>query len=281
MKLARVREGGGAMMALVESGTVLRATVNGQSFADLPELLAAAGGDAANIKAGHALGALDEGKLLAPVARPRKIICIGLNYRKHAAEVGLDLPAAPPLFPKWDNCIVGPYEDAPIPNNTDTLDFESELAVVLGRTAKKVAAANAGSVIFGYTCANDVSERRLQNQTGQWGAGKAFDGSCPLGPWIVTLDEIGPDPDLAIKGRLNGEEMQNSRTNDLIYGVPALIEFVTSIITLEAGDLILTGTPEGVGTARRPRRFIQPGETYEVDIEKIGTIRNRFVPESS
>jgi acylpyruvate hydrolase len=279
MRIARVRAATGPVMAVIEGDDVLEAEVDGHEFDDLPALLEACGGDFTRIRPGARFGALNQNELMAPVGRPRKIICIGLNYRQHAAEVGLELPKAPPIFAKWDNALVGPYHDAPIPARTHALDFESELAFVISRTCRNVAAEDTASVLLGYTCANDVSARDLQNQTTQWGAGKAFDGSCPLGPWIVTVDEIGPNPDLAIRGRLEGELMQDSRTSDFIYGVPELVTFLTSIMTLDPGDVVLTGTPAGVGTARRPRRFIQPGETYEVEIEGIGSLRNRFVPE--
>ncbi len=267
------------MVARIEGQEAFAALVDGRTFDDLPPLLEATEGDLTRLRPGDALGDVSGLRLLAPVARPRKIICIGLNYRKHAAEVGLELPPAPPLFPKWDNAIVGPYDPVPLPPGCDTVDFEAELAFVIARRCRRVPAAAAGGVLLGYCCANDVSERRYQSQTSQWTAGKAFDGFCPLGPWIVTADELGPNPDLAIRGRLDGQVMQDSRTNDLIFTVPQLVEFISFIMTLEPGDIVLTGTPEGVGVARRPRRFIQPGETYEVEIEGIGAIRNRFVAE--
>lgn len=279
MKLARVQTAGGPVVALVEGQEAFAALADGRGFDDLPALLEAVAGDPARLRPGEALGELSSLRLLAPVARPRKIICIGLNYRRHAAEVGMELPPAPPLFAKWDNAIVGPYDPVPLPPGCDTVDFEAELAFVIARRCRRVPAAEAGGVLLGYCCANDVSERRYQSQTSQWTAGKAFDGFCPLGPWIVTVDELGPNPDLAIRGRLDGQVMQESRTNDLIFTVPQLVEFISFIMTLEPGDIVLTGTPEGVGVARRPRRFIQPGETYEVEIEGIGAIRNRFVAE--
>lgn len=279
MRIARVRTEDGPVVAKLEGETAFAATVDGRTFADLPELIEAAGGDVGRIARGGRLGEATRETLLAPVARPHKVICIGLNYRKHAAEVGLELPKAPPIFAKWDNAIVGPYDDAPMPAASRFLDYESELTFVISRRCRNVAAEDTASVLFGYTCANDVSARDLQNQTSQWGAGKAFDGSCPLGPWIVTADELGPNPDLAVRGRLNGELMQDSRTADFIYSVPELVAFLTGIMTLEPGDLVLTGTPEGVGVARRPRIALKAGDVYEVEIEKIGSIANRFVAE--
>lgn len=277
MRIARIRAHSGPAVVVLEGETAFAATVAGQTFTDLPELLEAAGGEISRIEQGEQLGAATNETLLAPVARPRKIICIGLNYRKHAAEVGLELPKAPPIFAKWDNAIIGPYDDAPMPAASRFLDYESELTFVVGRRCRNVPAEETASVLFGYTCANDVSARDLQNQTSQWGAGKAFDGSCPLGPWIVTADELGPNPDLAVRGRLNGELMQDSRTADFIYSVPELVAFLTSIMTLEPGDLVLTGTPEGVGVARRPRIALKAGDVYEVEVEQVGSISNRFV----
>ena len=279
MKIARVGTPAGARMAVVEAAMLFAAQVGSQEFDDLPALLDAATGDAARITRGAPLGAAASAKLLPPIARPRKIICVGLNYRGHAAELRQPLPPAPPLFPKWDNALVGPYDDVPLPAISDAIDYESELAFVVARRCRNVAASVVAGALLGFCAANDVSARDFQNRTSQWTAGKTFDGFCPLGPWIVTVDELGPAPDLAIRGRLNGELVQDSRTNDLIFSVPELVAFISSIITLEAGDVVLTGTPSGVGMSRNPPRYLRPGETYEVEIERIGTLRNRFVPE--
>jgi acylpyruvate hydrolase len=212
------------------------------------------------------------------VARPRKLICIGLNYRAHAAESNAEIPKYPILFPKWDNAIAGPFEDIPLPAASKAVDWEAELAFVIGKRCRNVAAADAGSVVFGYTAANDVSMRDFQFQGSQWAPGKAWDKACPLGPAVVTIDEAGgPEPDLAIRGLLNGEVVQDSRTNDLIFGVPALVEYISMIMTLEPGDTVLTGTPAGVGAGRKPPLFLKSGDVYEVQIEKVGSIRNRFV----
>ncbi|MFN8556182.1 MAG: fumarylacetoacetate hydrolase family protein [Dehalococcoidia bacterium] len=277
MRIARVAGPAGPRVALVEGETLYAAQLHAQEFDDLPALLEATGGDTARVERGRALGALAAATLLAPVGRPRKIVCIGLNYRAHAAETGAQPPPAPPLFPKWDNTLRGPYDDVPLPSVSDQIDWESELVFVIGRRCRDVAEADVARVLLGFTAANDVSARDYQMKTGQWAAGKTFDGFCPLGPWIVTVDELGPSPDLAIRGRLNGETMQDSRTSDLIYTVPQLVAFITSIMTLEPGDIVLTGTPSGVAMARRPQRWLQPGDVYEVEIEGIGVLRNRFV----
>ena len=277
MRIARVQGAAGPVMAVLDGSTAYAATVAGRTFDDLPALLTASDGQVASIGRGASLGPVQNEALLAPVGLPRKIICIGLNYRLHAQETGQPPPPAPPLFPKWDNALVAPYGDVPLPTVSDNIDYEAELAFFFSRRCKDIAAENAADVLFGFTCANDVSVRDYQRKTGQWTAGKAFDGACPLGPWIVTADELGATPDLRITGRIDGEVMQDSNTGDLIYSVPELIAFVTSIMTIEAGDVVLTGTPSGVGAARQPQRWMKNGESYEVEIEKIGAIKNRFV----
>ncbi|HZQ37833.1 MAG TPA: fumarylacetoacetate hydrolase family protein [Dehalococcoidia bacterium] len=279
MKLARIAVNGSSTVILRGERDAV-ATVDGRSFADLPELLEAAGGDPGRIQPGAGVS-IDEQQLLSPVQRPHKIICIGLNYRLHAEESGQPLPPKPVLFPKWDNAIAGPFEPIPLPRASSRVDWEAELALVFGRRCRNVAAADAATVVFGFTCANDVSMRDFQFHTSQWGAGKAWDKAAPLGPAVVTLDEVGGvAPDLAIRGLLNSQVMQDSRTGDFIFHVPALVEYLTMIMTMEPGDLVLTGTPAGVGSGRTPPQFLEDGDEYEVQIEKIGSIRNRFVAES-
>ncbi|HLZ73078.1 MAG TPA: fumarylacetoacetate hydrolase family protein [Dehalococcoidia bacterium] len=276
MKLARIALNGSPTV-VVRGARDHVATVNRQSFADLPELLEAAEGDLRRIAAGESVSA-DETQLLSPLQRPHKIICIGLNYRLHAEESKQPLPPKPVLFPKWDNAIAGPFEPVPLPKASSKVDWEAELAFVFGKRCRNVAAADAASVVFGFTCANDVSMRDFQFHTSQWGAGKAWDKAAPLGPAVVTCDEVGgAAPDLAIRGLLNGKLMQDSRTGDFIFHVPALVEYLTTIMTMEPGDLVLTGTPAGVGQGRTPPQYLQDGDEYEVQIEKIGSIRNRFV----
>jgi acylpyruvate hydrolase len=279
MKIARVATADGPLMAVAAGETLFAAQSGGRTFDDLPALLEAAGGTAAGIEQGRSLGRMADARLLAPVARPRKILCIGLNYRAHAAETNQPLPPVPIFFPKWDNAITGPGDEFPMPAVSEQVDYEAELAFVIGRRCKDVAATDAGRVVFGFTAANDVSIRDYQMRTSQWGAGKAFDGACPLGPLLVTADEVGGvAPDLAIRGRLEGRLVQDSRTSDLIFSVPQLVEFLSTIMTLEPGDLVLTGTPSGVGSSTRPPRWLKAGESFEVEIEGIGTLRTRFVP---
>jgi len=271
MKLARIMHDGAPAM-IVRGASDALATVDGATFSDLPDLLAAAGGAIGRIAPGTQVK-ISEADLLSPTARPRKIICIGLNYRAHAAESNAEIPTKPVVFPKWDNAIAGPFEDIPLPAASQSVDYEAELTVVIGWRCRDVAAADAGSVVFGYTIANDVSMRDFQRHGSQWGPGKAWDKGCPLGPAVVSADEVGGvQPNLSIRGRLNGEVMQDSRTNDLIFGVPELVEYLSTIMTLEPGDLVLTGTPAGVGAGRRPPVFLKPNDVYEVAIEGIGSI---------
>ncbi len=281
MQIARVHTTDGPLMVVTEasqrSGTI--ATVGGASFDDLPALLEASGGDVQRIDSGDAV-TFTEDELLSVVGRPRKIICIGLNYRAHAAETGSPLPDHPILFPKWDNALAGPYDDVPLPPESSFVDWEAELTFVFGKRCRRVAAADAASVVFGFTAANDLSMRDYQRHTPQWAPGKTWDRGSAVGPVVVDIATIGSvDPDLAIRGRRNGELLQDSRTNDLIFHVPELVEYITTVMTMEPGDIVLTGTPSGVGMGKPENGGLVPGDTYEVEIEGIGTIRNRFVAE--
>lgn len=216
-------------------------------------------------------------KLLAPLV-PSDILCIGLNYREHAAESGSAIPQNPVLFIKSGNALNHPGDPILIPRRSTMIDYEAELAIVIGRAAKNVSRETATDYIFGYTAANDVSSRDWQRDKnlggGQWARGKSFDTFCPLGPAIVTKDEI-PNPNaLAIKTILNGQTMQDLTTADMIFDVPALIESLSSTMTLRPGAVILTGTPQGVGFARTPPVWLKEGDTVIVEIEKIGRLEN-------
>jgi acylpyruvate hydrolase len=279
VKLARIRNGGpgGGPLVVIRGTADAAATVDGRSYGDLPELLDAAGGDLRAIEPGSAVSVRDE-DLLAVVARPHKIICVGLNYRAHAEESNAEIPRHPVLFPKWDNAIAGPFEAIVLPPESRAVDWESELAFVFARRCRRVKAEDAASVVFGFTAANDVSMRDFQFHTSQWAPGKAWDGAMPVGPVLVSEDELGGvRADLSIRGLLNGTTMQDSRTNDLIFDVPHLVEYITTIMTVEPGDIVLTGTPAGVGQGQKPPLFLKPGDVYEVAIEGIGGPRNRFV----
>ena len=217
----------------------------------------------------------------APVPCPGKIICIGLNYRDHAAESNMPIPEKPVVFSKFSSAVIAPGEPVVLPNASRQVDYEAELAVVIGRRAKHVTRDRAYDYVLGYTAFNDVSARDFQFSDGQWQRGKSCDTFAPMGQTIVTTDAI-PDPHkLSIKLVLNGKTMQDSNTDQLIFGVPALIEFLSESITLEPGDVIATGTPSGVGFARKPPVFLKPGDEMEVLIEGIGGIGNPVVSETS
>ena len=221
-------------------------------------------------------------KLLAPI-QPSSIICIGLNYRKHAEETGAKFPEFPVVFFKGVNTLLNPGDAIQIPTHlrSDEVDYECELAVVIGRACKNVARQNALDYVLGYTCCNDVSARDWQIKRGgsQWCRGKSFDTFSPLGPVLVTPDEI-PNPNaLKIRTVLNGQVMQDWNTNDMIFDVPTLIEFLSGSTTLLPGTVILTGTPHGVGMAQKPPRWLKPGDSVSIEIEKIGTLTNPVTEE--
>lgn len=282
--LARVLHGGGPLVALRRDGAVKArlALVEGQVFDDLPALLEAAEGDPAAIEAGAVIDAPDH-QLLSPVGRPGKVICIGQNYLAHVQEGDRDTgPAHPDLFPKWHTSLVAPFADVKLPPESDQIDYESELAVVIGVRARRITVDDAESVVFGYTAANDVSVRDFQFHTQGRIAGKAWDGLTPLGPVVVPATRLGgARPDLAITGTLDGTVLQDDRTSRLIFGVPELLAYITTVVTLEPGDLILTGTPSGVGFVREPKILLRHGSEFEVRIDGIGALRNRFLDEKA
>jgi 2,4-diketo-3-deoxy-L-fuconate hydrolase len=217
---------------------------------------------------------LSSARVLAPVPRPGKVVCIGLNYRDHAAESGQPLPEEPILFPKFANSVVGPDAPIVVPPETEQPDYEAELAVVIGRPASRVRERDALAHVAGYTCANDVSARDLQFRGSQWMLGKAIDTFLPCGPWLVTADEITDPQALAIRCSIDGEVLQDSSTAQMVFGVAELVMFVSRTMTLEPGDLLVTGTPPGVGFARTPPRWLRHGERVRVEIEGIGTLTN-------
>ena len=213
-------------------------------------------------------------RLEAPVPRPSKIICIGLNYRDHVEESGAEIPKAPLIFSKFVTSVAAPGEPILLPSASTQVDYEAELAVVIGKRTKNVAAADAMDHVFGYTNFNDVSARDMQFADGQWQRGKSCDSFAPFGEFVATKDEIADPHDLSIQFRLNGKTMQNSNTRELIFRIPELIEYLSRTITLEPGDLIATGTPPGVGFARKPPVFLQDGDVCEVEIEGLGVLSN-------
>ncbi len=222
-------------------------------------------------------------KTLAPV-EPRDIICIGLNYRKHAAEGNQAIPEQPVVFMKNVGAVQNPGDPIVLPRRlrSDAVDYECELAVVIGKACYNVSKADALAHVLGYTCANDVSARdwQLKWGGGQWCRGKTFATFCPLGPWLVTPDEIADPNALTIKTILNGNVMQDWNTNDMIFDIPTLIEFLSGSTLLVPGTVILTGTPHGVGAARKPPVFLQPGDSVTIEIERIGALTNPVVEEA-
>jgi 2,4-didehydro-3-deoxy-L-rhamnonate hydrolase len=213
--------------------------------------------------------------LAAPVRSPEKIVCIGLNYRDHAAETGGDVPEVPVLFAKFVNSLIGPGAAIMIPPAAQKVDYEAELAVVIGKTAREVDASDALSYVGGYSCANDVSARDLQFESTQWTRGKAIDTFLPLGPWLVTPDEVDDPQGLAIGCRIGDEVLQDSSTENMVFGVAELVSFVSQTMTLVPGDVICTGTPAGVGFARSPARYLEDGDEVTVSIEGIGDLTNQ------
>ena len=218
-------------------------------------------------------------RLLAPIPRPPKIICIGLNYRDHAAESNLPVPETPTVFSKYATSVIGHGQPIVLPKNSTQPDYEVEFAVVIGKGGRYIPENDWRHHVFGYTIINDVSARDFQMATSQWMIGKTFDTFCPMGPAIVTVDEI-PDPhNLPISLSIGGETLQNSNTSNLIFNVPRIVSYLSSVFTLEPGDVIATGTPAGVGFARKPPRFLRAGDVVSIRIEGIGELVNPVVGE--
>jgi acylpyruvate hydrolase len=238
------------------------------------EVLAKGALNAAEFRERGVLFRLDEVRLAPPVPRPAKIICLGRNYRAHAAEANMEVPKVPELFSKYLNTLIGHGDAIVIPPTTTQVDYEAELAVVIGKRGRHIVEADAMSYVAGYTIFNDVSARDYQFRTSQWMAGKTFDTFGPMGPWITTRGDI-PDPHaLGIRLEIGGEVLQDGTTADLIFSVPAVIAYISTIVTLEPGDVISTGTPAGVGFVRKPPRFLQAGESVRITIDGIGTLEN-------
>jgi 2-keto-4-pentenoate hydratase/2-oxohepta-3-ene-1,7-dioic acid hydratase in catechol pathway len=215
-------------------------------------------------------------RLLPPIPDPDKIICIGLNYKEHAAEVGAEPPAHPIVFGKFRNALAAADATVTLPANSTKVDYEAEVAFVIGRQAKDVAADAALDFIAGYTLFNDLSARDLQGRGPQWMPGKIFDGAAPCGPALVTPDEAGPHDGIAISLTLNGETMQDSTTGDLIFGIPELIADLSSLMTLEPGDIVATGTPPGVGMGRNPRVWLGDGDEVVVSSPRLGRLATKL-----
>jgi 2-keto-4-pentenoate hydratase/2-oxohepta-3-ene-1,7-dioic acid hydratase in catechol pathway len=280
MRLVTFRVGAGANQIGVIAGNEVRA-LEGQGMQAFLSAGAAALQQAQKVERGEvppkSKHPLDAVTLLAPVLNPGKIIAVGLNYIDHARETKMEIPQAPILFAKFTTSITGPNAPVVIPGDDPQVDYESELAVVIGRRAKGVSEAEAMDYVAGYMPLNDVSARRWQFADKQWVRGKSPDTFCPTGPWLTTRDAV-PDPhSLAIRMRVNGNTLQDSNTSNLIFKIPFLIHYISASITLEPGDIIATGTPDGVGVFRKPPIFMKAGDVMEVDIEGLGVLRNHLV----
>lgn len=262
MKIARIND---------KEGVVTHALVEGDDVRPI------AGGLFEPIRAAGKSIPLANVDLLAPLV-PTNVLCFGRNYKAHAEEGGDELPKVPLLFIKASSCIVGPGDSIVIPDVApEQVDYEAELAVIIGKTVRNVEPARALDAVFGYTCANDVSARDVQNSDGQWARAKSFDSFGPLGPWIETdLDASN----VRIRGRLNGKTMQDASTSLLIFDIPYLISFISKAMTILPGTVVLTGTPAGCGFAQDPPAWLKPGDTFEVEIDGIGTLTNHLKGES-
>ena len=282
MRLVRVQGPAGIHLARLGDGDVVTPIAEQQPGPGRDPLrdALASGLDLATAPAVAAEGPLDGAgfTVLAPVVAPQKVLAIGLNYRDHARETGAELPKAPILFVKTSNSIIGPGQPITYSKDDSTrVDYEAELAVVIGCQCRRVSVDAALDSVLGYTMCNDVSARDAQFADGQWVRGKSFDTFCPLGPAIVTADEI-PDPQtLGIRCRVNGQLLQDSSTSEMVFGCAELVSYLSQVITLEPGDVIATGTPSGVGFTRQPPVLLTDGDVVEVEIDRIGTLTNPVV----
>jgi 2-keto-4-pentenoate hydratase/2-oxohepta-3-ene-1,7-dioic acid hydratase in catechol pathway len=272
-----------------EPGVVVGEKVIGLGGAGFADLIAVLGGGAGARKKIEAwvkrpptdsVAELASVKLLAPVPRPPKLICVGLNYRDHAEESKMEIPKVPTIFSKFSTAVIGPEEPIVLPKLSTKPDYEAEFAFVVGEGGRHIPAEQWREHVFGYTNLNDVSARDYQMATSQWMIGKTFDTFAPMGPWLVSADEIADPHALDISLTINGEVLQHSNTRNLIFKVPDLIAYLSGVFTLEPGDVVSTGTPGGVGFARKPPRFLLSGDEVVVRIEGIGELRNPVVAES-
>ena len=281
MRLATVNTDRGQRLHVRRpSGYVdVAAALSDERFAALANVL----GDDAAFEAIRSVGdedavEVDDAQLAAAVPSPRRVLCLGLNYSEHALEGGRDVPTWPESFVRGPDSVLAPYGDLVRPALSERFDYEGELGIVIGAGGRYIRAADALRAVAGFVVLNDGSAREWQRAGTQWTAGKNFDGTMPIGPEVVTTDEVDVS-DLELTTRLNGEVMQSARTSQMIVDVPSTVEFFSSFTTLRPGDVIATGTPGGVGFARKPPVWLTPGDVIEVSIEGIGTIRNSVVAE--
>jgi len=273
--MIKVEDRKGPAVVLPEGGFVDLAD-RGLPWRDVEELIEA--GDEGLREAANVVRAggprIDNPRLLCPLSRPEKIMCIGKNYADHCRELGSPLPERPILFAKYSNALAAPGDEIGLPGVSRMIDYEAELAVVISARCKNVSPEEALSFVFGYTCANDLTMRDAQKADGQWTRAKSPDSFCPVGPWIVTADEIADPQSLTIRLTLNGNLMQESNTEQMVFGVAKLVSYLSSTMTLKPGDLLLTGTPAGVGAGRDPQVFLKKRDRLSVEIERIGILEN-------
>ncbi|MFW2405255.1 MAG: fumarylacetoacetate hydrolase family protein [Gammaproteobacteria bacterium] len=280
MKIASFELGGMPTYGVVDGDAVR--PVADSLYGRYPDLRSLIAGQAFGELQGNLLDpiAIDQILLDPPIPNPGKIACVGMNYRAHTAELKREQPDAPSLFTRFPDSVVGHGGEIIRPSVSEQHDFEGELAVVIGRTAHRVRAADALDYVAGYACFLDGSVRDWQYQTSQFIAGKNFYHSGAFGPWLVTADEVGDPQALQLTTRVSGETMQDGNTAQMVFSIGELIEFMSTIFPLEPGDVVVTGTPSGVGAAREPARWLVPGDTVEVEIENVGVLRTAVVAES-
>jgi len=277
MKLVTFRRKGAAF---TQVGVVEGADV--KVLASFPDMIAALDAGLEKLKRSAAAAstvALNDVDLLAPIPRPSKLICIGLNYRDHAIESNMAIPKIPTVFCKFATAIVGPGVPVVLPRISTQPDYEAEFAFVIGKGGRYIKAADWQQHVAGYTIINDVSARDIQLATSQWVMGKTFDTFAPMGPYVTTADEIADPHNLRISLTLNGQMVQNSNTQELIFKLPELVEYLSSVMTLETGDIVSTGTPAGVGFARKPPIYLKAGDQMVVRVEGLGELKNPVVSE--
>jgi 2-keto-4-pentenoate hydratase/2-oxohepta-3-ene-1,7-dioic acid hydratase in catechol pathway len=261
---------------VVEQGIV---DLGAEGFNDAIEFMGASRNVQVEAAGARPTVALEKVRLLAPVANPPRIFGIGVNYAEHAVESGTKMRDVPTVFIVLSSAVMGPGADVVLPRNSSMVDYEAELAVVIGKAGHRIAASRWEEHVFGYTMMNDVSARDVQRATSQWSLGKSFPTFAPMGPWVVSKDEIADPHRLGITLTIGGERLQDANTSQMIYKIPALIEYLSGIVPLQVGDVISTGTPAGVGMGRTPQRWLKAGEEMVVAIEGIGELRNPVVGE--
>ena len=270
MNLATIRTSAGTRAVRIDDGQVI-----GLDAAEVGELLAEPDWRSFALQHGPSSELTDALDFAPPVLAPEKIICVGLNYRQHITEMGREIPQYPTLFAKFSRALIGAYDDIVLPTTSQAVDWEAELGIVIGAPVRNAGVTEAAEAIAGYTVVNDITMRDWQYRSPEWLQGKTFESSTPVGPWLVTADEVG-DPALELSCRVDGELMQSANTGDLVFGPAELVSYISGFITLVPGDLIATGTPGGVGHAQSPPRYLKPGNVLETSVAGIGRLSNRI-----